>query len=69
MIDAKVKKLFACIGDIDDTILEEAETADILAETEINRKRRVKYGTVAAAATVGVAAATYFLLRARRATA
>jgi len=62
---AKAMRLFACIGEIGDTILEEVETANIVADTAMARKRYVKYGTVAAA-TVGVAAATYFLLRSRR---
>jgi hypothetical protein len=62
------KKLWTYIGEIDDAILEEAELADIAANVAA-RKRCVKYGTVAAAATFGIAAATYFLLRSRRATA
>ena len=64
----KAKKLWAYIGEIDEAILEEAELANIAANVAA-RKRYVKYGTVAAAATFGIAAATYFLVRARRATA
>ena len=65
---SKMKRLFVCIGEIDDAILEEAETADIVADTAA-RKRYVKYGTLAAAATVGVATATFFLIKSRRAVA
>ena len=64
----RAKKLWACIGEINDAILEEAELADIAANVAV-RKRYVKYGTVAAAATFGVAAVTYLLVRSRRATA
>ena len=62
---SKARKILAYIGGIDDSILEEAEFADIAAET-VARKRYVKYGTLAAAATFGVAVTTYLLLRYRR---
>ena len=65
----KAKKLWACIGEISDAILEETELADIAAEALTVRKRYVKYGALAAAATVGVAATTFFLLRLKRVTA
>ncbi|MDR2182539.1 MAG: hypothetical protein LBE55_00020 [Clostridiales bacterium] len=65
----KAKKLFICIGEIDDAVLEEAEAADIPAETVTARKRYVKYGTLAAAASFGVAVTTYLLLRYRRVSA
>jgi len=62
----KAKKLFFCIGDIDDIILDEADIADIAAETAATRKKYVKYGTVAAAASFGVALTTFLLIRSRR---
>ncbi|MCL2376993.1 MAG: hypothetical protein FWC76_06295 [Defluviitaleaceae bacterium] len=62
----KARRLFACMGEIADAIIEEAEMADIAAETAVTRKRYVKYGTLAAAATFGVAVTTYLLLRSRR---
>ncbi|MCL2574023.1 MAG: hypothetical protein FWE34_05660 [Defluviitaleaceae bacterium] len=61
----KVKKLWLCIGDIDDAFLEEVETADIVAEKVVARKKIIKYSTLAAAS-VGVATTIYFLLRSRR---
>ena len=65
----KAKRLFAFIGEIDDSILEEAEFADIVADTVTARKRYVKYGTLAAAASFGVAVTSYLLIKSRRATA
>jgi len=64
----KARRLWAYMGGVDDAILEEAETADIVGDTAVTRKRYVKYGTVAAA-TVAAATATYFLIRSRRAAA
>jgi len=61
----KAKRLFVCIGEIDETMLDEAETADIATDTATTRKRYVRYGTLAAAATFGVTV-TYLLLRQRR---
>ena len=62
----KAKKLFICMGNIDETILDEAETADIPSETAARkRKHAVRYGALAAAASVGVAV-TYWLIRSRR---
>jgi len=62
----RAKKLFAYIGEINDTILEEVELVDIATETAVTRKRYVKYGALAAAASVGVAVTTYLLIRSRR---
>ena len=65
----KTKKIFIHIGEIDDAIIEEAEYADIVADTEAARKRYVRYGTLAAAASFGVAITTFLVLRSRRAAA
>ena len=64
-MNSKSLRLFAHIGEIDDTILEEAESANIVADTANTRKRYVRYGTVAAAASFGVAV-TFLLIRSRR---
>ena len=55
-------KLLACIGDIDQSFIEEATFADVLKTT---RKRAAKYGAIAAAASIGIAA-TYWLVRQRK---
>jgi len=68
MIMDKVLDLFECIGDIDDIYLSEAETADIAASVVAVRKRIVRYSALAAAASVGIAA-TYWIIRAKRANA
>ena len=50
--------LLTSIGDIYDIFLEEAETADIAAELAARSKRRkqhIRNGTLAAAASVGIA--------------
>ena len=49
--------LLTSIGDIYDIFLEEAETADIAAELAAmtKRKTRIRNGTLAAAASVGIA--------------
>jgi len=60
----RAERLLACIGEIDESILEEAESADIASATAA-RKRVVKYGALAAAASIGIAAACWFL-RTRR---
>jgi len=64
-IALSAKKLFMCIGEINDFFLIEAETADIAAELAA-RKRKAVLGTVAAAASVGIAVTTLWILRARR---
>jgi len=58
------KRLCACIGEISDLILTEAEIADIAAEIAA-RKRKAKYGTIAACASVVVGMATFWIVRGR----
>ena len=58
-------RLLACIGEINDSFLEEAESADIVSRI-VTRKRLVRYGKFAAAASFGIAV-TYWLLRSKRA--
>ena len=65
----KAKRLFVNIGEIDDSFLEEAKSADIVADTASARKRYVRYGTLAAAASFGVVITTFLVLRSRRAAA
>lgn len=60
---SKAEKLFSYLGEIDDSLIEEAE-AFISFFQKTGRNRLVKYGAIAATAS-GVAAAAYFLLRAR----
>ena len=57
-------RLLACIGEINDTFLEEAELADITYNA-IARKRIVKYSAFAVAASFGLAM-TYWLFRSKR---
>ena len=59
------KRLLACIGEIENSFLEETELADIVSDT-VARKRLARYSALAAAASVGIAAA-YWLIRAKRA--
>ena len=61
----RAMKLFAYMSEIDDAILEEAELADIATYMAAARKRYVRYGTVAAAASFGVGVA-FLLIRSRR---
>lgn len=68
-MNIRVKRFSDCIGEIDDTFLEEAVSADIAAALA-TRKRRMRYGALAAIASVGVAVAipvTIRFIRARRA--
>jgi hypothetical protein len=62
---AGAKRLFLYIGEIDDSFLEEGELADLVSGI-VTRKRLVKYSTLAAAASVGIAV-TYWLLRSKAA--
>jgi len=57
-------RLFECIGEIDDLFLEEAYYADIASDIAA-KKRMAKYGTIAAAASVGIAL-TVWLIRSKR---
>ncbi|MCL2852344.1 MAG: hypothetical protein FWE20_04820 [Defluviitaleaceae bacterium] len=57
-------RLLACIGEINDSFLEEAESADIASDIAAH-SRFVRYGKLAAAASLGLAV-TYWLLRSRR---
>ena len=59
--------LLECIGEIDDLFLEEAFQTDILSEISA-KKRLVQYGTIAAAASVGIAL-TVWLIRSKSNTA
>jgi len=65
----KAKRLLMCIGEIDESFLEEEETADIAADIAA-RKQRVKRGALTAAASIGAAsigiAVTYWVMRSRR---
>ena len=63
----KAKRLLICIGEIADSFLEEVESADI-APGKTTRKRVVQYSALAAVASVSIAA-TYFLIRSKRAVA
>ena len=63
----KAARLLACIGEIDDSFLEEAESADIASGIAAH-SRFVRYGKLAAAASFGIAV-TYWLLRSRKLTA
>ena len=61
-------RLFAAIGEISDDILEEVETADIAGEAAkeaTGRKRIVKYSTLAAGLSLGVAV-TLLVIRSKR---
>jgi formate/nitrite transporter FocA (FNT family) len=64
-----MEKLLLLIGHIDDLFLEESEAA-IMAHAKAGRtqvrKRAIKYTTLAAAASLGIAA-TYLLIRSKRA--
>ncbi|MCL2386863.1 MAG: hypothetical protein FWC89_04840 [Defluviitaleaceae bacterium] len=61
----EAKKLWLSIGEIDENIIEEAELADI-ASTRQKRRRYVRYGTIAAAASIGIAATTFFILKSKK---
>ena len=63
-----LERLFEGIGQITDSFLEEAETADLIAERSIKRRRAVKYGAYGAAgvAVLGGAFAAYWRIRANR---
>jgi len=63
----KAKRLLICIGEIADSFLEEVESADIVP-SKTTRKRVVQYSALAAVASVSIAA-TYFLIRSKRASA
>lgn len=56
-------RLLVCIGGIDDLILEEIES---IAADAVSRKRLMRYGGLAAAASVGVAVACWWI-KAKRA--
>ena len=58
---SRLMRLFMGIGEIDEMFIEEAEMLKSL-----RKKKIMKYGTLAAAASVGLAV-TYFLVKARRA--
>ena len=62
------ERLFQCIGGIDDSFLEEAETADIVRTKADRRRRLAKFGAYGAAglAVLGGAAAAYWKLRSNR---
>ena len=62
------ERLFRCIGEIDESFLEEAETADIVRAKADRRKRLAKFGAYGAAglAVLGGAAAAYWKLRSNR---
>jgi len=59
----KAKRLLICIGDINDSFLEEAELGIIPNLTK--RKYLVQFGGVAAAASIGIAV-TYWFVRYKR---
>jgi len=58
----KAKRLLDCIGDINDSFIEE-EWAGIASN--VTRKYLVQFGRVAAAASIGIAV-TYWLVRIKR---
>ena len=64
--ETSAKRLFACIGEIADLFLAEAEEADIVSARKARNKRVVRYsalGAAAAAASVGVGFVAAYLLR------
>ncbi|MCL2618498.1 MAG: hypothetical protein FWD98_05545 [Defluviitaleaceae bacterium] len=60
-------RLLSCMGDLHDSFLEEAESADIAGIVSA-QKKLVKYSTLAAAASFGLAV-TYWLLRSKKVSA
>ena len=52
MINSPEERLYNCIGDIDDSLLYEAEASDITINNAIRRKRIAKYSAVGAASAV-----------------
>ena len=60
----RAEALFLTIGEIEDTLVTEAETVETLAP-KMDTKRLVTYGAIAAGAS-GVVAAAFFFLRGRR---
>ena len=56
-VDMTPEKFFDCIGDIDDSFLTEAETADVATVKAAKRKRIVKYSVAGIAVSVGLAVA------------
>jgi len=59
----KAKRLLACIGDINDSFLEEVELG--ITSNVTKRKYLVQFGSVAAAASIGIAV-TYWFVRNKR---
>jgi len=57
-------RLLECIGEIEDLFLDETYGADIAGEMAA-RKRKAQYGTIAAAASLGIAL-TVWLIRSKR---
>ncbi|MCL2357058.1 MAG: hypothetical protein FWC70_07865 [Defluviitaleaceae bacterium] len=67
-MNTRVKRFSDCIGEIDDVFLEEAVSEDFAALLA-TRKRRIRYGALAAIASVGVAVViplTLRIMKARR---
>ena len=60
----KAAVLLDYFGEIDDDFLEEADLVDIAASLAV-RKRMMRYGTLAAAASVGIAV-TYWFIRSKK---
>jgi len=56
-------RLLDFIGEIDDSFLHEAETADVTTMKSIKRKRIVKYTVAGFAVSVGLAAMAYWKLK------
>ena len=64
-IVSKAKRLLDCIGGVSDLLVEEAESAGVSSGGTV-RGRLVRYGTLAAAASVGIAV-TVLVIRSKRA--
>ena len=63
MNDLITERLLACIGEIDDTFLQEAEIADASIMKRAKRKRIAKYSVAGLAVSVSVGLAVAYLTR------
>jgi len=71
MKNTKSFSLLECIGEIDNLFLKEAQIFNVKKNNAIKRKRMIKYGVWGAAglaASVSIAALTYWSIRSRRMT-
>jgi len=61
-----IERLLDSIGDIDDSFLLEAETADITRAKVAKRKQIAKYSAAGVAVSVGIAAVAYLVFKPRK---